>query len=94
MKLLYCFDCNDIFNLRRVKRECTCGKVKGRCIDNTYAITNGQGLCLAIANPDLMTCLRYIRENRVMPIRCWSRPHEGKDNPHTSIGKKVNDPET
>lgn len=89
MKLIFCPECQDVFKLDLgYIRECHCGLCKGRYIDNTHAVTNGKGLCLAIANPDIMHALTAVNfDQRVMPIRCWARPHEGKDNPHSKIVK-------
>ena len=58
-------------------------------IDNTYAVTNGMGMCLAMANPDIEDAAYYLHKDRVMPIRCWARPHDGKDNPHTRVDAKL-----
>ncbi len=37
MKMLYCPDCNDIFNLSRNTKSCTCNKVGGRYLDDVTA---------------------------------------------------------
>jgi len=37
MKMLYCPDCNDIFNLSRNTKSCTCNKVGGRYLDDVIA---------------------------------------------------------
>ena len=57
MKLLFCYDCHDVFKLDAEERSCKCGKVTGRYIDNQYAETNGKGISLAIGNGSLMTAI-------------------------------------
>ena len=37
MKLLYCQECNSLFNLSRETKTCTCGSVSGRYITNERA---------------------------------------------------------
>jgi len=89
MKLLFCHRCNDLFNLRNEEKTCKCGLCKGRYTDALYAITNGEGLCLAIANPDISNALtRTMMENRITAVKCWARPHEGKENPHSIVEKE------
>ena len=42
MKLLFCPDCWDMFKLEKEMRSCTCGKCKGRYIDDmNVEIENG-----------------------------------------------------
>lgn len=49
MKLLMCYECNDIFNLSYHLKSCGCGKVKGRYDSNgSTAVVNGEGVSLAM----------------------------------------------
>jgi len=89
MKLLYCPDCNSVFNLTLEEKECSCGKCKGRYVDFLNAETNGEGICLAMVNSDILHAIkRTISENRIDVIRCWTRPHEGPENPNTKVKKE------
>lgn len=102
MKLMFCPDCWDIFKLTtKEARECSCGKVKGKYLDNVRAVSNGEGFCLAIGNGSLQMAIQsmlwrktnfpdadrhiYIEE---APAMCWVRPHEGPGNPHMLVDKK------
>ena len=60
MKLLFCYDCYDVFKLDVEERSCKCGHVTGRYIDNTYAETNGKGISLAIGNGSLMSAIQRL----------------------------------
>lgn len=42
MKLLYCTFCKDIIRLFEEERECKCGKVKGKYIDDLNAVYSGK----------------------------------------------------
>lgn len=42
MKLLYCTNCGDIFNLNLKEKKCSCGKTKGKYNDNLNAIYDGE----------------------------------------------------
>ena len=37
MKLLYCGNCGDVFNLTEDERTCTCGRTRGMYIDSVSA---------------------------------------------------------
>ena len=52
MKLIFCTDCQDIFKLIKEVRECSCGKCKGKYIDNINAVYN-DGIPLGILNRKL-----------------------------------------
>jgi len=92
MKLLFCYNCSDIFKLDRDEaRHCKCGKVSGRYVDNTYAEVNGEGVSLAIGNGSLIQAMYSLTHGRTerrpenSNVICWVRPHEGPANPHTKI---------
>lgn len=87
MKLLFCPKCFDLFKLNYELKSCECGMCKGRYDPNGgYAVVNGQGLSIAIANPDLVQAMNRMKQGYdVMPVRCWIRPHTGKDNPRTRV---------
>lgn len=85
MKLLFCPECDDIIKLTRSEtRSCKCGQCVGKYVDNLYAVTNGNGICLAISNPDLLGLIIDGVFGKT-PVTCWARPHEGKHNPHTIV---------
>jgi hypothetical protein len=42
MKLLFCKNCHDIFNLANKLKTCSCGNTKGKYIDNINAIYFGK----------------------------------------------------
>ncbi|AIF53535.1 hypothetical protein [Pelosinus sp. UFO1] len=51
MKLLYCRECGDVFNLAFSKKSCTCGKVYGQYEeDGLHATYSGSGIPLGIHN--------------------------------------------
>lgn len=90
MKLLYCYKCGDVFQLRLgVERSCECGEVTGRYIDRTNAVTNGKGVSLAIGNGSLQGAIQIMRglpqDRAFYPVMCWARPNDGPANPHTKI---------
>ncbi len=41
MKLLFCKNCGNIFNLDHKEKVCQCGNARGRYIDNVNAIYSG-----------------------------------------------------
>lgn len=54
MKLLFCQKCYDVFKLDlEVMRQCKCGAVKGRYIDNLMAEVSEEGISIAIGNGSL-----------------------------------------
>ncbi len=38
MKMLFCIECNDIFNLQKKEKTCSCGKTGGKYTDNVNAV--------------------------------------------------------
>lgn len=100
MKLLYCDECGDVFNLNFELKQCSCGKVKGKYINRVEAVVNGAGFSLAIGNGSKdHAILNMLSEkdkniNREQAIErykiwCWVRPHQGIANPHTTINKNL-----
>ena len=97
MKLLFCEKCEDLFKLDIGKlRTCSCGRVKGKYVNNSEAVVNGKGYSIAIGNGALLGAAHhlnkldtkgtrnyFIENNSIM--YCWVRPHEGNGNPHTKI---------
>lgn len=58
MKLLFCNNCHDIFSLSFKEKTCTCGKVKGKYIDQLNAEYSGDdAIPLGIANPSFAEAL-------------------------------------
>jgi len=91
MKLLFCPECSDVIKLDLgYTRECHCGLCRGKYIDDTHAVTNGKGLCIAMANPDISQAYAKVHfDGTVMPIRCWARPNTGLANPHTKVEEEL-----
>ena len=50
MKLLYCLNCGDLFNLAMKEKSCGCGKTKGRYVDNLNAQYEGKTQPVGISN--------------------------------------------
>ena len=50
MKLIQCLKCQDIFNLNYKEKSCSCGKVKGRYVDESRAEVSGVHMAIAIGN--------------------------------------------
>ena len=99
MKLLFCANCGDVFNIRPdVIRECYCGTVRGKYNpDGHTAITNGKGYCLGFNNNDLRKAItdygwvqypedhdyEWCREN--LKVETWIRFPDGPSNPRSEI---------
>ena len=101
MKGIYCPGCHDIVLLAlHEERTCRCGACKGLYVSRQEAITNGEGIALAIGNGSLETAITrlthtgdiedrdYYRDNTNIQ-KCWVRPHEGPGNPHTTVRHDV-----
>ena len=103
MKLLFCIKCNDVIKLVEGEtRSCKCGICKGKYINHHEAVTNGQGICLAISNPALrrsvnkLIChegheanIPYDVFRSTMGIETWVRPHTGLSNPRSTIDRDL-----
>lgn len=50
MKLLYCLECGDIFNLTKKEKACGCGKTKGKYLNNSDAEYSGNAQPIGIGN--------------------------------------------
>lgn len=103
MKLLLCADCWDVFKLAVGKmRKCSCGKVKGRYLDNLTAEVSENAISLAIGNGSLATAIssmlylktktkdKATRDDYIRHARieyAWVRPNSGDGNPHTKLIK-------
>ena len=64
MKLLFCPNCDSIFNLSYKEKQCECGKVKGRYINNVEAEVNGVGVSIAIGNGSLFKAIHEVDSNQ------------------------------
>jgi hypothetical protein len=105
MKLLFCEKCWDVFKLDDDLRQCKCGLVKGKYINDVDAVVNGAGYSIAIGNGSLLSALNMLafiekefdavdHDRDVFIDKCsitfsWVRPHEGPGNPHTKIDKEL-----
>ncbi len=57
MKLLYCKECHDVFNLNGNLKTCTCSKSGGKYLDNLYAEYYGPCIPLGFANMSFVRAL-------------------------------------
>lgn len=57
MKLLYCPDCGDLFNLTEEMKFCTCEATSGRYTDNLNAVYSG-GIPIGFANSSFARAMR------------------------------------
>ena len=85
MKLLLCTKCSDVFSLRHEQKTCSCGKTKGRYIDDTNAVYSGEyAVGLGFKNDSFVYAIfnRPIKglgktfESWVMPLDCLSFTRE------------------
>lgn len=59
MKLLLCLECNDIFNLDMSEKSCSCGRSKGKYINQQIAEYTGEfALPLGFSNPSLIQAIK------------------------------------
>ena len=106
MKWLFCIDCGSGFSLGHKLKSCDCGSAKGKYINDSQAVTNGNGVCVAVGNGSFMGAVRtleaynkntnLVRNDFIDLCRveyCWVRPHEGEGNPHTKIDKNLKEDE-
>lgn len=55
MKLLFCTECYDVFNLVLDKeKSCSCGKTRGKYIDNLNAVYYGCGVPMGFNNSEFI----------------------------------------
>jgi hypothetical protein len=69
MKLLYCLQCGDIFNLGLVVKTCSCGSTKGVYKeDRLHAVYSGEyAVPLGFSNPSMMRALRHWKDTGTNP---------------------------
>lgn len=59
MKLLYCTECHDVFNLRLEEKSCGCGKSKGKYLPNKlHAEYEGPALPLGFTNTTFVEAIK------------------------------------
>lgn len=58
MKLLRCTECLDVFNLTMQEKACSCGKTKGKYIDNLYAQYSGPCAPIGFDNNTFYNAIR------------------------------------
>ncbi len=97
MKWLFCEMCGSGFTLGYELKSCDCGSAKGKYINQSEAVTNGKGVCVAIGNGSFFNAMdrvnatkpnEYNREEyqHIGKIEyAWVRPHEGSGNPHCTV---------
>lgn len=99
MKLIYCLNCGDMFNLKFHNKACSCGQCTGRYVDNSYAEITGPCVSVGIGNISFTKALHALGGisadvTRAECIRecfvaCWLRPNTGIANPHTKKVEKL-----
>lgn len=62
MKLAFCESCWDVFKLGFEMRQCQCGEVRGRYVDEINAEVSSSAVSLAIGNGSLEQAIRDARE--------------------------------
>ena len=62
MKLLFCPECLDIFNINLNEKVCSCGKTKGKYIDKLKAEYSG-GIPIGFANTSFRFALEAHKKN-------------------------------
>jgi len=88
MKLIYCYNCDDIFKLDFELRQCKCGTCKGRYDSNGHtAVTNGAGISIGLNNMTLIQALAHIED--CPEVECWVRPNAGKKNKNCRVDEKL-----
>ncbi|WP_270363304.1 hypothetical protein [Bacillus paranthracis] len=59
MKLLMCLECNDIFNLALSEKSCSCGRSKGKYVNQQLAEYTGEfALPIGFSNPSLIQAIK------------------------------------
>ncbi|MCM3031514.1 hypothetical protein [Niallia sp. MER 6] len=59
MKLLMCLECNDIFNLDLSEKSCSCGRSKGKYINQQLAEYTGKSAVpLGFSNPSFIQAIK------------------------------------
>lgn len=59
MKLLMCLKCYDIFNLDLSEKSCSCGRSKGKYINQQLAEYTGEcALPIGLSNPSLLQAIK------------------------------------
>lgn len=104
MKLLLCDQCSDVIKLSRELRQCDCGHVKGRYLNDLQAEVNGNGYSIAFFNGSLSSAVRRLNAtpdadwlSAALLVDDWPdtkfkaivRPHSGLGNPNTTINKDL-----
>lgn len=103
MKLIYCEQCGDLFQLRvGLMRQCECGAIKGQYVDVSNAEVSENAVSVAIGNGAFdhavaaMKLMKQATHNeadrddykRATQIQyAWVRPNTGPGNPHTKTIK-------
>lgn len=70
MKLLYCPECGDIFNLTTTEKSCSCGATSGRYLDYLNAVYKG-GIPLGITNTSFENAIArqaWLNEEKEIPF--------------------------
>lgn len=79
MKLIVCAECNDMFNLDKHIKKCSCGKSKGVYLeDGVHALFSGPAVPLGIRNSEFFNAVYQQPEKGqgpeftgwVMPVLC------------------------
>jgi len=63
MKLLYCKNCGDVFNLTRFKKTCSCQQSAGYYTDNLNAVKSGNCIALGFSNSTFIQAIQDEPEN-------------------------------
>ena len=58
MKLIVCFNCNDVISLRNQERTCCCGESGGHYTDSLNAVVWGKAIPLGFNNRSFIDALK------------------------------------
>ena len=58
MKLLFCPECKDVFNLTFKNKSCSCGKTYGKYVDDLNAEISKDSIPLGFANSSFLFAVR------------------------------------
>lgn len=100
MKLIFCEQCFDVVKLDREMRQCKCGRVKGRYIDEVHAEVSPEAVSVYMAEASLEQAIAQMHRtkqicdntmqsdhyaNAAPIVKVFVRPNTGCGNPHTTL---------
>ena len=88
-----------MFKLNREMRSCSCGKIKGRYLNDLEAEVSKEAISVAIGNGSFFNTIKEMEIQHVLVTTAdrefymenckiefaWLRPNEGPGNPHSKV---------